>query len=161
MLKEQKIYRIQGDSDEVFLQYNLIKKFTFSVVKTIGRKKDELHWLSLQSLLKNIRTWSACYQVSSEQQNIRITYKQRAIDRYKGIFFWNSEPQSLEVTGNHPYFHKTAQNSQNPPVAKIHRSKTHFQYIPRVICHRIYFHALKVPLNANSHLKLSFIIYNW
>lgn len=39
MLKEQKIYRIQGDSDEVFLQYNLIKKFTFSVVKTIGRKK--------------------------------------------------------------------------------------------------------------------------
>lgn len=115
MLKEQKIYRIHGDSDEVFLQYNLIKKFTFSVVKTIGRKKDELHWLSLQSLLKNIRTWSACYQVSSEQQNIRITYKQRAIDRYKGIFFWNSELQSLEVTGNHPYFHKTAQNSQNPP----------------------------------------------
>lgn len=115
MLKEQKTYRIQRDSDEVFLQYNLIKKFTFSVVKTIGRKKDELHWLSLQSLLKNIRTWSACYQVSSEQQNIRITYKQRAIDRYKGIFFWNSELQSLEVAGNHPYFHKTAQNSQNPP----------------------------------------------
>ena len=115
MLKEQKTSRIQRDSDEVFLQYNLIKKFTFSVVKTIGRKKDELHWLSLQSLLKNIRTWSACYQVSSEQQNIRITYKQRAIDRYKGIFFWNSELQSLEVAGNHPYFHKTAQNSQNPP----------------------------------------------
>ena len=27
-----------------------------------------------------------------------------------------SELQSLEVTGNHPYFHKTPQNSQNPPL---------------------------------------------
>lgn len=42
--------------------------------------------------------------------------------------------------------------------AKIHRPKTHFQYISRVICHGIYFHALKVPLIANSHLKLPFII---
>ena len=41
--------------------------------------------------------------------------KQRAIDRDKGIFFLNSELQSLEVTGNHPNFYKTVQNSQNPP----------------------------------------------